>query len=59
MEQIAAVLRQHEAGIPNAELARKLGVAEQTVYRWKEKYAGREPSQVRELTLLQDERTRS
>jgi putative transposase len=55
VEQIAAVLRQIEAGTPVAELARKLGVAEQTIYRWKEKYAGLEPSQVRELKQLQEE----
>jgi len=58
VEQIAAVLRQHEAGAPVADLARKLGVAEQTIYRWKEKYAGLEPSQVRELKQLQEENTK-
>ena len=55
VEQIVAALAQHEAGVSVADLARKLGVAEQTIYRWKEKYAGLEASQVRELKQLQDE----
>ncbi len=41
-----------------ADLSRKLGVAEQMIYRWKEKYAGLEPSQVRELKQLQEENTK-
>ncbi len=55
VEQIAAALRQHAAGLSVAELARKLEVSEQTFYRWKEKYAGLEPTQVRELKQLQEE----
>ena len=39
-EQIAFALRQHEAGTSMPEITRKLGVSEQTVYRWKRKYAG-------------------
>ena len=39
-EQIAYALRQQEAGTPIAELTRKLGVSEQTFYRWKRKFAG-------------------
>ncbi len=58
VEQIVAALAQHEAGVSVADLARKLGVAEQTVYRWKEKYAGLEPTQVRELKQLQEENTK-
>ena len=32
----------------------KLGIAEQTFYRWKRQYGGLEPSQVRELPQLQE-----
>jgi len=35
VEQIVAVLKQAEAGLPVAELIRKLGISEQTFYRWK------------------------
>ena len=44
-EQIVAVMKQHELGTPAAEIIRKLGIAEQTFYRWKRRYAGLEPSQ--------------
>ncbi len=39
-EQIVHALRQAEAGRPAVEVCRKLGVAEQTFYRWKRKFAG-------------------
>ncbi len=40
VEQIAMALRQGEAGTPVAEIIRKLGISEQTYYRWKRKYRG-------------------
>jgi len=42
-EQIAFVLKQTEPGTPISEVCRKLGVAEQTFYRWKSKYGGMLP----------------
>ncbi len=33
-------LRQGEAGTPVGEIIRKLGISEQTYYRWKRKYGG-------------------
>ena len=39
-EQIAYTLRQLENGTTMPELARKLGVSEQTLYLWKKKYGG-------------------
>lgn len=35
VEQIVAVLKQAEAGMPVAELIRHVGISEQTFYRWK------------------------
>ena len=35
-EQIAFALRQGESGTPVKEVVRKLGITEQTHYRWKE-----------------------
>ena len=57
-EQIVAVMKQHELGTPAAEIIRKLGIAEQTFYRWKRRYAGLEPSQARELNQLREENAR-
>ena len=34
VEQIVAVLKQAEAGMPVAELIRHVGISEQTFYRW-------------------------
>ena len=39
-EQIFAVLREHEAGARTADLARKHGISEATLYNWKAKYGG-------------------
>jgi putative transposase len=58
VEQIVAVLKQHELGMPIADLVRQVGISEQTFYRWKKVYAGMESDQVRELKQLQDENTR-
>ena len=58
VEQVVAALKQHELGTPVADIARKLGVAEQTFYRWKKQYGGLEPGEVRELKQLREENAR-
>jgi putative transposase len=58
VEQIVAVLKQAEAGVPLAELLRRVGVSEQTFYRWKKQYVGLEVDQVLQLKQLQEENTR-
>jgi putative transposase len=58
VEQIVAVLKQAELGIPIAELIRQVGVSEQTFYRWKKKYSGLEVDQLRQMKQLQEENTR-
>jgi putative transposase len=58
VEQIGAVLKQAEAGVPLSELLRGIGVSEQTFYRWKKQYVGMEVDQVRQLKQLQEENTR-
>jgi putative transposase len=57
-EQIVAILKQAELGIPIAELIRQVGVSEQTFYRWKKKYSGLEVDQVRQLKQLREENFR-
>jgi putative transposase len=58
VEQIVAVLKQAEAGVPLAEVLRRVGVSEQTFYRWKKQYVGLEADQVRQLKQLQEENQR-
>ena len=54
-EQIAFALRQAETGTPVKEVIRKLGITEQTFYRWKKKYGGMLPSDLRRLRQLEEE----
>ena len=58
VEQIVAILKQAELGIPIAELIRQVGVSEQTFYRWKKKYSGLEVDQLRQMKQLQEENLR-
>ena len=55
VEQIVAVLKQAEVGVPVAELIRQVGISEQTLYRWKKQYKGLETDQVRQFKQLQEE----
>jgi len=48
-EQIAFALKQAETGTPVKEVIRKMGITEQTFYRWKKKYGGMMPSELRRL----------
>ena len=54
-EQIAFALKQAETGTPVKEVIRKLGITEQTFYRWKKKYGGMMPSDLRKLRQLEEE----
>jgi putative transposase len=54
-EQIAMALRQAEAGTPVGEICRKLGVSEQSFYRWKKRFGALGVSELRELRQLREE----
>jgi putative transposase len=54
-EQIVYALRQAEAGVPVAEVCRKLGISEQTYYRWKQRFAGMGIAELHRLRQLEDE----
>lgn len=56
--QIAFILRQAEEGTPVAEVCRKTGISEQTYYRWRKKYGGLMPSEMKRLKQLEEENTR-
>jgi putative transposase len=56
-EQIVAALRDAEASTI-AEAARKHGVSEPSIHRWRKQYADMEVSDVRELKWLKDENGR-
>ena len=54
-EQIAFALKQAETGTPVLEVCRKMGVSEQTYYRWKKQYGGLGVQEIRRLKLLEEE----
>lgn len=54
-EQIAFVLKQVEMGASIEDVCRKIGISEQTYYRWKTKYNGLLPSDVKKLKQLEEE----
>ena len=53
--QIAFALKQAETGTPVSEVTRKMGVTEQTFYRWKKKYGGLGATELRRLRQLEEE----
>jgi putative transposase len=54
-EQIAYALKQAETGTSVSEVIRKMGITEQTYYRWKKKYGGLGMSELRRLKQLEEE----
>jgi len=54
-EQIIAVVKELDAGAKPADLVRRLGVTETTLYRWKAKYGGLEVSDAKRLRALEEE----
>lgn len=57
-EQIAFAIKQAESGTPVEEVCRKLGISQQTFYRWKKKFAGLGTEELRRLKSLEDENKR-
>jgi len=45
--EIVCAVKRVEMGIAVREIARKYGVCENTVYRWRRKYAGLSPSELK------------
>jgi putative transposase len=54
-EQVAFCLRQAEDGTPVAEVCRKMGISEQTFYRWEKKFQGMGVAEVRRLRVVGEE----
>lgn len=57
-EQIVRILGEIGSGRSVAETARQYGVAEATIYRWREKFGGMQVSEVRRLRELEAENAR-
>jgi len=57
-QQIAFILKRGDDGTSLEEVCRKAGISQQTYYRWRKKYAGLMPSEVRRLKQLEEENAR-
>jgi putative transposase len=57
-EQVSRALREVEAGVPVADLCRKLGISEATFYVWKKKYGELSTSELRKMRQLEEENAR-
>ncbi len=57
-EQVAFALKQAELGTPVAEVCRKMAVSEATFFRWKQKFGGLGPSELRKLRQLEEENSK-
>jgi len=53
-EQIVRILNEAANG-KSADVCRKYGVSDGTLYNWKKKYGGMEVSDVRKLRMLEEE----
>jgi putative transposase len=54
-EQIIAMLKEQEAGMPTADVCRKHGVSPAAFYKYKARFGGLEVSDARRLRALEDE----
>jgi putative transposase len=57
-EQIIRAIQEVEGGTRTADVCRRLGVSEQTFYRWKAKFGGMDVSDAKRLKGLEDENRR-
>jgi putative transposase len=57
-EQIIGAVKQMEAGRAAKDVARELGVTDQTLYNWKAKYGGLDVNEAKRLRALEDENRR-
>lgn len=57
-EKMIAAVKQLEAGRSAKEVARELGVTDQTLYNWRSKYSGMDVSDAKRLRALEQENRR-
>jgi putative transposase len=57
-EQIIGILKEHEAGVSVADLCRKHGVTDASIYKWKARFGGMDVSEAKRMRTLEDENTK-
>ena len=54
-EEILAILKEQEQGVPVTDTIRNHGISPNTYYRWKSKFGGMEVSEIKRLKSLEEE----
>ena len=54
-QQIVAILKEGEVGVPAKEICRKHNISDATFYTWRKKYRGMETEDIRRLKQLEAE----
>lgn len=57
-QQIIKILKEGESGVVVDELCRKYTIGQSTYYKWRSKYGGMEPSDLKRLKVLEEENRR-
>ena len=57
-EQIAFALKQAGLGTKVDEICRKIGISDAKFYKWRQKYGGLGPSELRRLKQLEEENSK-
>ena len=57
-EQIIAILAEQERGLATADVCRRHGISQTTLYKWKAKFGGMDVSDARRLKTLEAENAR-
>ena len=57
-EQIVKMIQEHKEGKTVPEISREYGIAEQTFYKWQQKYGNMKVSEVKKMKSLEEENAR-
>lgn len=57
-EQIIAMIKEHESGIPTSEICRRHGISSASFYKYRAKFGGMEVSDAKRLKELESENTK-
>lgn len=57
-QQIVAVLKEAESGMPIGELCRKHGISDASFYQWRKKFGGMNETDLKRLRQLEEENRR-
>ncbi|MGB0505532.1 MAG: transposase [Pikeienuella sp.] len=57
-EQVIAMIKEQEGGVPTAEVCRKHGISTASFYKYKSKFGGMDDSDSRKLKALEDKNAR-